>query len=453
MPRRQCVASPFPRRLSPVSRCPRPPFSSAPFSIPSASFSLLATSLLLFLLLVAACTPYAGRGRGVDAERAKYYQGQQGVEIRIDQLPPKLYYYGNVPETSHNEFPFAVEAWNKGSAYSRGAVFISGYNPHIIEIEQIPITGLYPGACSLRLGDYSLNKFGITLQCGENFRWSGSEGNWFESLSLRGKTWFTESPLENLILNFNSRNGGEQIDLIFDSFRFSRDYRQRGLVLIAILAGLSFEKYLGQEFLLAGNTYEYPGGELDYIEYNARIVNWPEGADEIPQTFKATSCYMYTTFAAPVVCIDPQPYAETRKVCTPLQASYSSGQGAPVAVTRVTQENTPRTAVFHFTIRNVGDGTVFDAGQLEKCSPYFPGGAKSSDLNVVWIGSVRIDDTDLVCTPERYVRLQNGQGSFTCTYPIQHAQLNSAYQTPIVIELWYGYSKDVVRTIPIKRVA
>ncbi len=412
--------------------------------------------LLILLLFLSACG-YAGwggqnRNQYINNERARYYQGVEGVEMRVDQLPHTLYYYGNAPGSAANEFPFGVEVWNKGASYSRGAIFISGFDPNIIQFDEIDLSTSLAGACSLRLGDYSLNKFGVILQCGDDFFLRSGRG-WLDEIRVRGKPWFGQEWLDKIIVDYKRTvQNNWRLDFVFDDANFRFEQWQNGRLLIGILAGLSFMKFLGQEYLLAADNYDYPGGDLDYIEYHGRIIDWPEGVDQIPQRLLITNCYMYTTFAAPIVCIDPQPYVESRKACTARQISWSGSQGAPVAITRVVQENTPRKAVFHITVENVGGGTVFDPGDLEKCSPYFPGGARSNDLNQIWIGYVRIGDYELSCTPETSVRLYNGRAEFTCTYPIEYAELNSAYETPLVIELWYGYSKVMERPILLKRV-
>jgi len=415
---------------------------------------MMLACLLSLLFLVAGCGIISTQNTNqyYSGARMQYFQGIKGVDAWFDQFPPMLYYYGNAAASSANDFPFSVEVQNNGASYTRGAVFVSGYNPDLIQIDEIPITKAGQGACSLRLGDYSLNTFSMFLQCGNNFQWSGESGDWLKSISVSGKTWFSNTILNQLVFNYQHTNAGDTIDLVLDNTTFTYDQREHGILLIGMLGGLSFERFLGQEFLLAGNTYDYPGGELEYIDYHGHIVNWPQGTDEIPQPFMLTTCYMYTTFAAPMVCIDPQPYSENRKVCTPQTATWGSGQGAPVAITTVTEENTPRTAVFHITVKNEGTGTVFDPGELEKCSPYFPGGAKASDENIIWIGEVRIGDQLLTCSPEHILRLQNGETSFTCSYPIQYAELNSAYMTPLVIELWYGYSTVQQQQITVKRV-
>lgn len=412
-------------------------------------------SLLLLTLLLGACTtlgPSKNKNPYYDPVRAKYYEGTNGIQVRFDQMPSQLFYYGNAPTSAANDFPVSVEVRNTGSSYSRGGIFISGYDPNLIQFDEVPIGGSYPGACSLRVGDFSLNKLGFFFQCGEGFTMSGHEGNWLDSITVRGRQWFKDNWLKNVLFDFKQNNNGNyQFNLGLDKISFG--YREHGLLLLSILAGLSFEKFLGTEYLLAADNYDYPGGEIEYVQFNGHIVNWPEGTDVIPQTFLITNCYMYTTFAAPNVCIDPQPYNTNRKVCNPDVDTWSNGQGAPLAITRVSQENTPLHAIFQIEVQNRGKGTVYDPGSLEKCSPYYPGGAKSSDLNLVWIGEVRIDDYRLTCTPRNVIRLdKSGHGEFTCTYPIEYAQINNAYQTPLVIELWYGYSEVLKRDVPIKRI-
>ncbi len=411
--------------------------------------------LLLLTFLLAGCTGGFFQGNNqnqyIDSTRAQYYQGPDGVEMSFDQFPPRLFYYSNAPGSSANEFPFSIQVWNKGASYSRGAVFVSGYDPNLIRIDEIPIgTGLQ-SACTLRLGDYSLNKLSAVLQCGDKGYARFDEGKGLQALSVYGKRWFSSSILSQINLAVNNQNGGYQVNLGFGNYTSYGEW-EHGLKLIALLSGLSFQDFLGQEYLLAGDTYDYPNGEIAFKQFTGHIENWPEGADQVPQTFLATDCFMYTTFAAPVVCIDPDPYSTNRKVCTPLAATWSGGQGAPVAITSITQESTPRTAVFNIQVRNIGGGTVYDPGSLEKCSPYYSGGAKPNDLDTLWIGEARIGDRELNCNSGQMVRLHDGQGSFTCTYSLQNDQMNSAYQTPLVIELWYGYSKTITKSIIVKRV-
>lgn len=413
--------------------------------------------LVVVLLLMAGCSgghfPWQSGQSSIPVERQQYFQGTQGVEMAVDQFPPRLYFYGNAPNSVVNEFPFGVEVWNIGASYSRGGLFVSGYDPNLIQIDEINIPTSFNQGCALRFGDYSLNRFGLIANCGNNFRFRGDSQNWFRAITVRGTDWFGIDELEGFGVDFEHFNDGSvKIDFLIDNYTLPFQARSNGILLIGLLSGVSFEAYLGQEYLLAGDSYDYPGGELDYIPFTGRILNWPDGADEIPQTFMFTNCYMYTTYAAPVVCIDPQPYVENRKVCQPQRHTWRNSQGAPVAITNVVQENTPRKAVFHIDITNVGTGQVYDPGSLEKCSPYYPGGARANDLDQVWLGDIRIGLQPLQCTPERVVKLRNGRGRVTCTYNIEFAEINTAYETPMVIELWYGYQQVLERRVPVKRV-
>ena len=45
----------------------------------------------------------------------------------------------------------------------------------------------------------------------------------------------------------------------------------------------------GKEYLLLADDYYYPGGETDYINFRADIVEWPQGLDHTDQTFMITN--------------------------------------------------------------------------------------------------------------------------------------------------------------------
>lgn len=429
------------------------------------------TALIVSLLLVLSACGIGGPGGGpntnpfYDPAATGFYQGYDGVVMNFNQFPPTLFFYADDIGGKSNEIPFGIEVHNVGGSNTRGGIFISGYDPNMIQIEGHEIGKSYANACSLRIADYSLSQLGAVFSCGRDFsaRVGGGGGGGllktFTARGIPGSQYFSADStigqaLEQVTFNYdNVGDGMHEFDFDFgNSDVFSLDYYNRGLKLMMFLAGISFEFYNGEEYMLPGNTYDYPGGGIEYIPYTGYIMRWPEGADAVPQTFMATNCYMYTTYASPVVCIDANPYVESNKVCIPRVHEWRNGQGAPIAITQVIQEQTPRRAVFHIEIQNVGGGTVFDPGQLEKCSPYYPGGARSSDLNIVWNPEVRIGDQPLFCQPQPYVRLQNGVGRFTCTYDLEYVDINSAYETPMVVELWYGYSQTIQNRVLVKRV-
>lgn len=242
----------------------------------------------------------------------------------------------------------------------------------------------------------------------------------------------------------------------FDNPGIDVEYANHGRLLLTLFEAIDFSRHYGQEYLLEPDTYEFPGGGLDYINFDGNIVTWPSGLDQTTYSnFMITNCYLYATYAAPLVCVDPSPFTSDAKVCTPSPYTGTKGQGAPVAVTLIEQENSPKQILFTIHIQNVGRGEVYDPGRLEKCSPYYPEMTTTEDKNIVYIGDIRVsgDLQRLQCTPNNFIRLdpRTGEGTIICSYQIPYATLKSAYQAPLVVELWYGYSQAMLKRVMIKR--
>jgi hypothetical protein len=434
---------------------------------------LMLGGLLLLGALMGCTLFYGGRNENpyLNNDYERFYVGTRGIEAGFVNLPTRLYYYGP-QDNAGNAFVIGADVHNMGASFSRGGIYLSGYDPNLIAFREVPIHGGALGACGLSIGSIGFGELGGIFRC-DGVEVSGGAGITNIKINSIGelvkginerfdnkKNWLDSTKFDDTSVQFTHNPTGNNFLVNFNTAHI--EYFQHGRLFIAFLAALNFMKNGGREFLLAGNTYEFPGGEGDYFEYNGRIVDWPPGLDQTTQKLLLTSCYQYTTFADPVVCIDPEPESDNYKVCRPYAKTWGGGNGAPVAITSVEQENTPRKVIFHINVRNIGTGTVYDPGQLEKCSPYYPGRTTQSDLNVVYLGDVRIGQVGLrntgglggmTCYPE-IIRLDPNtrSGSTTCTYPIEYAQLKSAYETPLVVELWYGYSQTQQRDIYIKRV-
>ncbi len=123
----------------------------------------------------------------------------------------------------------------------------------------------------------------------------------------------------------------------------------------SIITGI--ESILG--FDLEPKTAYNPEGGIDFIgPVVPGIISLPPGSDRYEPTVTATACYYYETEANPSVCLDPRPYAEGFKACVPTPVGMQGGQGAPVAITNVIPEMTPKGPIFKITIGNVGGGDV-----------------------------------------------------------------------------------------------
>jgi len=414
--------------------------------------------MVVLTLVLVGCGILGGNTNpAVNNPYAKYYVGTRGVQATFVNMPTRLYYNG-ADDSTGNAFVIGVDAHNRGASFSRGGVYVSGFDPALLVFNEIPILRGGADACGISIGTIGFGEFGGIFSC-PGFGISGGSGIFNFHLDTSKVSWWDPSQF-NFKMDCSSNPSGNACTAGWPAGQI--DYYQHGRLFIALLAGLDFSKNGGREFMLAGNTYDFPGGEDAYFEYNGRIVDWPPGLDQTTQNLLLTSCYQYTTFADPIVCIDPAPESDNRKVCIPQSRTWSGGNGGPVSITSIEQENTPRKIIFHINVKNVGIGTVYDPGKLEKCSPYSPERANQADLNVVYLGDVRVGQTGLrgvtadtgaiICYPE-VIRLDptTKTGSTTCNYPIQYVNLKSAYQTPLVVELWYGYSETQTWPLTLKR--
>ncbi|MBV6343198.1 hypothetical protein HWQ67_16585 [Candidatus Magnetobacterium casensis] len=124
-----------------------------------------------------------------------------------------------------------------------------------------------------------------------------------------------------------------------------------------------------------------------------------------------------------------------------------------MAVSTVKLESSPGTTRFTIQVQNVGRGQPFKPGvqYLAKCSPHDQQGLAYNELGYVQIMDVRVADMSIIasCRPldNGNLRLGTGGGSLYCQY--DHITGNTAYVTPIVVKLRYGYKETLRQDITI----
>lgn len=415
--------------------------------------------LLASVLLLSGCTVWNQEGK--DPKREDFYRGSEGVKMRFvpGSPPPRMFYY---PDDPDNSFDVSVELRNEGASDTIGATYISGYPPEFIEVEGTNRQVVGPHDCVVSFGGgIGSNLLGLDFHCDlggtDVSGWFRDERNMGARLS--GIEEFLGIPLD---LNFQMNNGQWQTDIGWDMVN-DWGALNHGRMLVILLSSLDFNRYNGYPFttgvegdghvsgILRGDNHYHPGGDHGFQNFRAHIYDWPQGLDEFDTTFQVDSCYAYSTYAAPSVCIDPAPYDDRDKVCRPQEYSWSGSQGAPVAITSMKQDSTPKSMILTFTVRNVGGGEVIHPGYLERCSPYYPGKFDARFKDVVYIGDIRIGKQRLSCSPGYKIRLHDGVGSFTCQYDLEFAGSSNAYETPVVAELWYGYHESIKTRTLIKR--
>ena len=446
---------------------------------------------LFFLVLViglTACSgdmPFSKFANNKDPANSNFYQGTQGVVMRMDQTSPpaNMYYYedqlgeadaGYAYDIDDNAFDIFVDVHNVGASWAKGGIFVSGYDPNMIQINEINIHRMDAWAdCGLTLastnqqGTNFFDSVGFSMSClGVGGVYSYGQGQFGGAVSDLGNLFstFTGDTYDNTwwddisIAYDNSYPGagqGGQFAFHMEMGQgFNYNNLNRGKGMLILLAGLSFQRYNGIEYILAPDDYDYPGGEQTTIQFTGNIYTWPPGLDRVTGAdFLVTNCYAYTTYAAPSICIDPDPYGTSEKVCIPKEITFNGGNGAPVAVTYIETENTKTRAMFTIHVANQGSGIIYDLMQMERCSPYYPGRLTSSYYDKIYLLDARIGNQRLQCTPSFSdgIRLTNGQGQFRCSYIHEYVGSRSAYETPLILELGYGYSESTRRSVSIKR--
>lgn len=193
----------------------------------------------------------------------------------------------------------------------------------------------------------------------------------------------------------------------------------------------------------------------------------PPNADIYSPDLQVTACYYYETDATVMTCISPDPYRiTTQQVCYPGTVRGGTGsQGAPVAVSSVQAQNIPGEAIFQIRISNVGGGRVVDqitvpvtGGYGGKC-PYQ---LEYMDMNTidyeVSFQGITINSNprggggsgNTYCEPGQ-IKLNNGYAELYCRFSIGVGQgQQSAYETPLMVKLKYGYMDSRIRHIEIR---
>jgi hypothetical protein len=396
----------------------------------------LAGVFLVLILFVTACS--VGPNRGT-LYQEKYYKGYESLDIEFgDSAPPYIFYYDTV--SWDNEMPIIVTVRNKGASAAQGAIFIHGFDPHFVQIAGggTP-TGTWSGDQFTVGGWYS----GISGIGGVSGGWAFPTGT--GTTGVYGSGVFTPNGLANWVINIDINGGGIGYGGLAD---FTMNLFASNTGWNSIIA-------------LPGDTEYNPGGGLEVYEFPAFIYGLPPSLEEFRQPIMVTACYSYATRATAMMCIDPYPNSNTKKACYPRSVSMSGGQGAPVSITSVEQQSSNRKTVFTINVQHNRQNSLDDVFYYEslwKCNPESGALVKPTDKNIIYIGRIglsgynNINNPNMIsCSPDYKVRLDaGGRGQITCTAFLD-SLAQSAYQAPLSIELWYGYSKNIYKEVIIKK--
>lgn len=205
-----------------------------------------------------------------------------------------------------------------------------------------------------------------------------------------------------------------------------------------------------QTFSLEGRSSFLPEGERKQKEVEAHVKAVP-GESDFNFIVAARACYPYSTEFQTNVCIDSTINPDNdivKKVCDVEDQSFSSGQGAPVAITKIEQK-TRKTAPgeysleFKIHVENVGEGIVLkpDSDYKDKCSK----GNWISELSELKMNVVISQDRELKCDEAIINRYHPQSQYYVCRGELSDPE-NANYVTVLRVNLEYNYVNAPVET-------
>jgi len=216
------------------------------------------------------------------------------------------------------------------------------------------------------------------------------------------------------------------------------------------------------EVELTGKTLYNREGQKDVKTIFAEARGLDPQQETHTSTISATACYPYETVFTGEVCVDTdyKNLAGSNKACTVRDLS-SSGQGAPVVISRVEVEMLPspdeRSVIPRFTVHvtNSGQGRILDKSIVEDfCTADID--ERDEPFDVIHIKQAKLSNMyPLRCDsardqPGTVSLARQGDTFFRCTYEQGIPLDEGAFTTPLIITLEYGYTETISTEIEIR---
>ena len=215
---------------------------------------------------------------------------------------------------------------------------------------------------------------------------------------------------------------------------------------------------------LVGKSQLNPSGASTVVSFPGFKAKTILGQMGEPTTDLLVSmCYPYNTVYSGVVCVDYSLAGQDlrKQVCYQKSLDLSSGQGAPIAITKIEVENQPVTSggtsvavrpVFTVHVQNKGQGNVLSpvsgAGLDRVCSLQ---DITKQDFNTINIQAALSASTILTCTPNP-IKIVNDEGISRCEVSDTDLVVGTHnYETTLNINLSYVYLSSASKKIMIKR--
>jgi hypothetical protein len=218
-----------------------------------------------------------------------------------------------------------------------------------------------------------------------------------------------------------------------------------GVYVLNYEAGLLGVTPSSGRFDLRGRSTLSPVGDKRTFSHDGRAGDLDPEFQFRDTNLIASICYPYRTDATLITCVDTDLLGRQKnKPCTPASQGFSGGQGAPVAITRITPEMLPHESPelvkprFTVEIENVGTGEIVDVNRFSAaCGATLPRDAQ----NVISVHAA-LSDEPLFCTPDR-IDPGRGQNKIICIYEEGIHFSSGTYPAPLRVELEYGYVQNI----------
>ncbi len=227
------------------------------------------------------------------------------------------------------------------------------------------------------------------------------------------------------------------------------------------------------QFYLNGKSIVNQNGDEEVISFNLKAGKIDPQSEAHQSTAIATLCYPYQTILDSTICVDTDTSSiiPGKKVCTVQDLTFASGQGAPVAITKIEVNMLPQSGgkrirpQFLIYIENKGQGTVIrNEAVKDFCTK---SETNHKNLNTIYVKAYlggkkdkEGGDNELNCNPKENEKDKQGLAKLKDKKEVIRCVLEEGigidkgtYMSPLNIQLVYGYSQSISANYFIQKTA
>lgn len=241
----------------------------------------------------------------------------------------------------------------------------------------------------------------------------------------------------------------QSLDVVVEIKNLGANIGNGNFIFIVEESVLKPETVKGGQFKVEGKTQYSPLGETIRKNLKVRSQNLPSQLETINTPVIFQACYPYKTFLSSQICLDAK--GEGKGACSPKTLTFSNGQGAPVAITKVEPKMLPesdgvRPAVI-LSIANVGGGRIVSESQVSSVCSGTTTDRLKSEISV----SAQVGGDAMECSPNMLPFEVGKDVQVVCTG--KNVVSQESYETVLTAELSYGYVSTITRQVTVNRLS